>query len=138
MSLRATGTFQLDWDEKEPYDSDEGATLTMATAGHKFQGDIDGSGVVHLIKAMTREPTSAGYVAIERVTATVHGRTGGFVLQHSAISNRGDRELNVVVVPDSGTGRLIGISGSLQINVEADGTHNYTFDYVLDENSDTA
>jgi hypothetical protein len=132
MGLSASGTFDLGWDEKAPYDTDEGATLAMATATHKFHGDVNGLGVVQLIKAMTSEPTSAGYVAIERVVGSINGRAGSFVLQHSAISNRGDRALQVVVVPDSGTGELKGLSGTLDIEVEADGTHNYTLDYTLD------
>lgn len=132
MGLRASGTFDLGWDEKAPYDTDEGATLAMATATHTFHGDLQGAGVVQLIKAMTSEPTSAGYVAIERVVGSIDGRAGSFVLQHCAISNRGDRVLKVVVVPDSATGELKGLSGTFDIIVEADGTHNYTFDYELD------
>jgi hypothetical protein len=132
MGLRATGTFQLGWDEKSPYDTAEGATLAMVTATHEFQGDIDGSGVVELIKAMTPMPTSAGYVGMERVIGSVNGRAGSFVLQHSAISDRGDRMLNVVVVPDTGTGELTGISGRLDIEVAPDGTHKYILDYALD------
>jgi hypothetical protein len=74
---------------------------------------------------------SAGYVAIERVSGTLHGRRGSFVLQHSGTMNRGAPELSITVVPDSGTGELAGLAGRMSI-VIANGAHSYRFDYTLD------
>ncbi|GAA0943999.1 DUF3224 domain-containing protein [Virgisporangium aurantiacum] len=130
MSLRATGTFELEWDEQPPYDDAEGATLATVTITKTWTGDIEATSVTKLIKAMTAEPTSAGLVAVERVTGKVNGRVGSFVLLHNAISDRGDRFLNVVVLPDSGTGELAGIKGTLNVDV-VDGAHNVTLDYTL-------
>ncbi|MDH3786405.1 MAG: DUF3224 domain-containing protein, partial [Acidobacteriota bacterium] len=73
---------------------------------------------------------SAGYVAIEQVTGTLHGRRGSFVLQHTGTMNRGAPSLAVTVVPDSGTGDLVGLEGEFTINVE-DGKHLYEFNYRL-------
>jgi hypothetical protein len=73
---------------------------------------------------------SAGYVAVERVTGTLHGRSGSFALQHFGVMNRGVPELKVIVVPDSGDGRLEGLSGTLAIKIE-NGKHFYEFDYSL-------
>jgi hypothetical protein len=67
---------------------------------------------------------------MERVTGTLHGHSGSFVLQHSATMNRGTPQLSVTVVPDSGTGALAGLSGKMAINIEA-GKHSYEFEYVL-------
>jgi hypothetical protein len=75
---------------------------------------------------------SAGYVAMERVTGTLHGRTGSFVLQHNATMNRGVPQLSIMVVPDSGTGQLVGLTGTFDIQISA-GKHSYTFDYTLPE-----
>jgi hypothetical protein len=73
---------------------------------------------------------SAGYVAIERVSGTLHDRRGTFVLQHTGIMNRGAPSLSVSVVPDSGTDQLAGIAGTMTINI-ADGKHSYEFQYTL-------
>ena len=73
---------------------------------------------------------SAGYVAIELVTGTLHGHSGTFVLQHTGTMNRGTPTLSVTVVPDSGTGQLIGLTGSMNIII-ANGKHSYEFEYAL-------
>lgn len=134
MTTRVTGTFELIWDEQEPYSTEGGVALSKVIVTKTFVGDLEGTSVTELIKAMTPEPTSAGYVAIERFTGTVQGRKGSFILQHSAISTRGEGDLNIVVVPDSGTAELKGISGKFNVVVE-DGKHNYTLDYSLDESA---
>ena len=75
---------------------------------------------------------SAGYVAMELVTGTLHGHKGTFALQHTGIMNRGTPSLTITVVPDSGTGQLTGITGKLNIII-AGGKHSYEFDYTLPE-----
>jgi hypothetical protein len=75
---------------------------------------------------------SAGYVAMERVTGTLKGRGGSFVLQHSGTMNRGTAQLSVTVVPDSGTGQLEGLAGTMTIKIDA-GKHSYDFEYTLPE-----
>jgi len=72
-------------------------------------------------------------VAIERVSGALHGRTGTFVLQHSGTMTRGSPELTVSVVPDSGTGELTGLSGTMRIIIEGK-RHSYEFDYTLGMN----
>src|SRR3546814_7127394 len=83
-----------------------------------------------MLTAMTETQGSAGYVAIEKFSGTLDGRSGSFVLQHSATMTRGASQLSVTVVPDSGTGQLSGISGSLRIIIVT-GQHSYEFDYEL-------
>ncbi|MDQ3282696.1 MAG: DUF3224 domain-containing protein, partial [Acidobacteriota bacterium] len=73
---------------------------------------------------------SAGYVAIERVTGTLHGRTGSFAMQHFGTMNRGEPSLNITIIPDSGTDQLTGISGRMNIII-AEGKHSYELDYTL-------
>jgi hypothetical protein len=75
---------------------------------------------------------SAGYVAMERVTGTLKGRTGSFVLQHSGTMTRGAPQLSVTVVPDSGTGQLTGLAGTMTIKIN-EGKHSYEFEYTLPE-----
>ena len=83
-----------------------------------------------MLSAGTDVTGSAGYVAIEHVTGTLHGRSGSFALQHSGTMTRGTPSLSITVVPDSGTGQLGGLAGTMNI-VVADGKHTYEFDYTL-------
>ena len=76
---------------------------------------------------------SAGYVAMEIVNGTLGGHKGTFVLQHSGTMNRGEPQLSITVVPDSGTGDLRGLSGNMKIRIEAGGNHFYDFDYQIVE-----
>ncbi|HLA73867.1 MAG TPA: DUF3224 domain-containing protein [Steroidobacteraceae bacterium] len=96
----------------------------------KFSGDLEASARGQMLSAGTATQGSAGYVAIDQVTGTLEGRTGSFVLQHSGTMNRGAPGLSITVVPDSGTGELVGLSGTLKINI-VDKKHLYEFDYSL-------
>ncbi|MEO8849729.1 MAG: DUF3224 domain-containing protein [Casimicrobiaceae bacterium] len=96
----------------------------------QFAGDLSGVGNGEMLTAMTQTKGSAGYVAIEQFTGTLHGRAGGFVFQHSGSMTRGAQQLSITVVPDSGTGQLTGITGCLEITI-ADGKHSYAFSYTL-------
>jgi hypothetical protein len=44
--------------------------------------------------------------------------------------NRGAPQLTITVVPDSGSGQLEGLTGTMSIQIEG-GKHSYTFDYSL-------
>jgi hypothetical protein len=71
------------------------------------------------------------YVAMERVTGSLGGRSGSFALVHRALlRDNVPQEWTVAVVPGSGTGELEGLEGTLQIQVK-DGSHRYLFDYRL-------
>ena len=83
-----------------------------------------------MITAFTDTPGSAGYVAIEHFTGSIDGKPGSFVLQHNGVMNRGDAQLTVTIVPDSGTGELAGISGMLEINSD-ESQHSYMLQYEL-------
>ena len=98
----------------------------------QFHGDLDASSTVEMLGARTPIADSAGYVAIERVTGSLHGKSGSFVLQHSGTMTRGKGELHVSVVPDSGTGELRGLSGRMTIEI-SDGNHSYRFDHSFED-----
>ena len=84
-----------------------------------------------MLSAGTATKGSAGYVAIERVSGTLGGKRGSFVLQHSGTMNRGAQELTISVVPDSGSGELAGLSGTMKIIIGPGGKHEYEFEYAL-------
>jgi hypothetical protein len=102
------------------------------TIDKQFHGDIEGLSRGQMLTALTSVEGSAGYVAIERVSGTLHGRSGSFTLQHSSLMRRGEPQQNIIVVPDSGTGQLEGLAGKMVIKI-ADGEHSYNFEYTLAE-----
>jgi hypothetical protein len=130
MSTQARGTFEIKLTPHPPYHTGDGVSLGRITIDKQFHGDLQGSSVVEMLSAGTAVKGSAGYVAMERVTGTLHGRAGGFVLQHSGRMARGQAELTVTVVPDSGSGALTGIGGAMTIEITA-GQHFYVFEYTI-------
>jgi hypothetical protein len=130
---QAKGSFEVKIAPLPPDAGTPDTTLGRMSLDKQFHGDLEATGKGQMLTAGT--PSSSGvYVAIERVTGTLHGRNGSFVLHHSGIMTRGQSQLTVAVVPDSGTDELLDISGNLSIEI-ADGKHFYTFDYTLPENS---
>jgi hypothetical protein len=107
-----------------------GATLGRALLDKRYMGDLQATAQGQMLSAITTTAGSAGYVAIEHVTGTLHGRSGSFVLQHSGLMNRGEKQLVVTVVPDSGTDALAGLAGRLDIRI-SEGRHLYVLDYTL-------
>lgn len=107
-----------------------GASLGRALLDKQYHGDLQATAQGQMLSAVSSVAGSAGYVAIEHVTGTLQGRSGSFVLQHSGLMARGNRQLTVTVVPDSATGQLAGLEGRLDIRI-ADGQHFYAFDYAL-------
>ncbi len=107
------------------------AAVGRFTLEKKFHGDLAATATGEMLTAMTATPGSAGYVAIEQVTGTLAGRSGTFHLQHTGTMNRGVPSLSITVVPDSGTGGLAGLTGTMTISIAPDGAHTYEFDYAL-------
>ncbi len=130
MALRASGTFEVKLSPQPPEDKAEGATLGRMSIDKQFHGDLEGTSKGQMLTAMTDVKGSAGYVAIERITGTLHGHSGSFVLQHSGTLTKGAAQQSITVVPDSGTGQLAGLTGKMTITI-ADGKHSYDFEYTL-------
>jgi hypothetical protein len=130
MKQRAVGTFEVVMKPVASEEDPDGATLGRMSLEKRFTGDLAAVGRGEMLTAMTRTEGSAGYVAVERVTGSLHGREGSFVFQHSGSMNRGDQQLTITVVPDSGTGSLAGLTGTFSLRF-ADGKHHYEFEYGL-------
>jgi hypothetical protein len=124
----AKGTFQV---KRAPIPIAFDATgLGRHSLDKSYSGDLEGTSLGEMVSAGGSVRGSAGYVAMERVTGTLHGRAGTFVLQHSATMTRGTPKLTLTVVPDTGTDGLEGLSGSMRIIIEK-GEHFYEFDYKV-------
>jgi hypothetical protein len=127
---KAAGTFDVKINPLPPYNSSADAKLARMSIDKQFHGDLEATSQGEMLSAGTDVKGSAGYVAIERVTGTLNGRRGGFVLQHNATMTRGAPYLNIVVVPDSGTGELVGLNGTMNIIIDK-GSHSYEFQYNI-------
>lgn len=127
---RAGGPFEITIIPAGPPEK-EGRTATARMELEKrYTGALDASGKGSMLTAVSNTQGSAAYVAIERVSGTLAGRKGSFVLQHAGTMRGGSSQATITIVPDSGTEELSGISGSLALSV-VDGKHAYLLDYVL-------
>jgi len=129
MTKHATGTFEVKLTPEA--DASGESVVGRMTIDKQFQGDINGTSKGLMTMAGTAVQGSAGYVALEKVSASIDGKSGTFYLQHHGIMNRGEGKLTVVVIPDSGTDGLTGLSGTMAIKIE-EGKHFYDFDYTVD------
>ncbi len=130
MTTRASGTFEVKLTPQPADDYFDGATLGRLTIDKQFLGDLQALSKGQMMSAITSVKGSAGYVALEQVSGTLHGRKGTFVLQHSGTVNRGAQQLALSVVPDSATDELIGLTGTMTISI-AEGKHSYDLEYSL-------
>ncbi|MFN2577180.1 MAG: DUF3224 domain-containing protein [Pyrinomonadaceae bacterium] len=129
MTQHAAGAFEVKITPAD--DKSDDKTLGRMTLEKQWHGDLDGASRGQMLTGGDVTKGSAGYVAIEKFTGTLNGRKGSFILQHSAIMTRGEGQMTITVVPDSGTDQLKGISGKLTIKIE-NGKHSYEFDYNLE------
>lgn len=129
VSTHATGTFEVKL-TPQPDAGGPDATPGRMLIDKQFHGALEGTSKGQMLTAGSSVKGSAGYVAIEKFTGTLDGRSGTFALQHSGTMTRGAFQLTITVVPDSGTDQLTGLAGSMNIII-ADGKHSYTFDYTL-------
>jgi hypothetical protein len=126
----ATGSFTVQMKPTREGDARDGVTLGRMSLDKVFDGDLAGTGQGEMLTAMTGTSGSAGYVAIERVSGTLHGRAGSFVMQHSGTMHAGSQQLSITIVPASGTGQLAGIEGTFTLRIEG-GKHLYALAYRL-------
>lgn len=125
----AAGTF----DVKITPQKDEGVgdpTIGRMGIDKQYHGDLVGTGLGQMLAGMGEVKDSGAYVAIERVKGTVHGKTGSFAVHHLGVMDRGAQRLVITVIPDSGTGDFVGITGTMTIEIKG-GSHYYTLDYTL-------
>ena len=130
--MKIKGTFEVKLAPLEfSHQGTDGMKLGRMSIDKTFQGDLSATSKGEMLSALTDIEGSAGYVAIEQVSGTLNGLDGSFILQHFGIMNRGADRLVLEVVPDSGTGDLEGISGTMQI-IREEGKHFYEFEYTMD------
>jgi hypothetical protein len=133
MTQHAAGPFDVKIAPQQPdNDIENAANLSRMTIDKQFHGDLDAASKGEMLATQAEAKGSGGYVALERVTGSLKGKKGSFILQHSATMTRGVPNMNIFVVPDSGTDELKGISGKMKIIIAPGGKHSYEFDYTIE------
>ena len=127
---QALGTFEVKTAPLPADDATAATSISRYSLDKAYRGDLEGVSAGEMMGAGNVAAGSAGYVAIEQITGTLHGRHGSFALQHSSTMDQGNFDMNIKVVPGSGTEQLAGIGGVLTIIIEGK-KHSYSFDYTL-------
>jgi len=130
MTTQARGLFEVTV-TPQAQDDAEGNSLGRMQLDKQFHGDLEATSQGQMLTAGTASGAAA-YVAIERVTGRLHGRSGSFVLRHNGTMTGNSQQLTITVVPESGTGELAGLDGEMTITW-VDGQHHYEFGYSLPE-----
>jgi hypothetical protein len=133
--VHAQGSFEVKMTPGDPTDFERANDIARFTSDKIWHGDFEGVSHGEMITGSTTSTDSMAYVAIERMTGKLNGRQGSFTFTHRATMMKGDApsqgDLSVTVVPNSGTGELTGLTGSLMIHIDTQGKHTWTFDYSL-------
>jgi hypothetical protein len=129
VTTRATGTFEVKL-TPQPADFAQDPTLGRMTLEKQIHGDLEATSKGQMLTGGTDVKGSGVYVAVERITGKLAGRSGSFLLQHTGIMTRGEPHLDIAIVPDSGTGELAGITGKMNIII-TEGKHSYELNYSI-------
>ena len=132
MDHIATGRFDIKLQPEGLSPVAEATGLGRLSLDKQFSGDLQATSQGEMLSFRSATQGSAGYVAMEQVHGSLHGRSGSFVLQHSASMAQGQSTQSITVVPDSATDALQGLRGSMQITID-NGQHSYRFVYQLPE-----
>ena len=128
-TMHATGPFEVKITPQ--VDAAENAPFARMPSDKQYHGDLEAAASGLMLSAGSPQKGTAGYVAMEKVTGSLGGKTGSFVLQHNGTMNGSNRELTITVTPGSGTGQLEGIGGAMSVEIASDGKHSYKFEYTL-------
>lgn len=134
MISKATGTFSVKLELQSASPQADAAVIGRRSLEKNFHGDLEAAGSGEMLSVMTAVDGSMAYVALEKVSGTLAGKQGSFILQHASQMVRGQPFQSIRVVPDSATGDLLGLDGEMRIDVR-DGEHFYVFEYSFSEQS---
>ncbi len=129
---QATGTFTVTLAPMRDPDLPADPAMGRMRLDKHYDGGLVAEAHGQMLTGMGGVPGSAAYVAVERVEGTLDGRKGAFLLVHRGLMRAGTPSLDIAIVPDSGSGALAGIHGTLGIRI-VDGVHHYVLDYALAE-----
>jgi hypothetical protein len=127
----ASGSFQVTMAGEPPYSELEGVVLARARFDKRFEGPLEATSDVQMLAVTTPDPSARAYVALERITGSLDGKRGSFVVTHHGRITGSGAELHIAIVAGTGTGELRGITGTMSVRIEPGGAHFYEIDYAL-------
>jgi hypothetical protein len=130
MRVHVTGRFDVKLIPQD--DTDDPSGIARLLLDKAFHGELEATSRGQMLAMRSADGTSGGYVAMEKVSGTLQGRSGSFHLQHYGLATRGVNTLTLQVVPDSGTAELEGLAGTMNIVVKEGGAHFYEFAFGFD------
>lgn len=128
--MHATGPFDVKLVPQPADEKTNDPLLARMSIDKHYHGELEATGTGEMLTGGDYKTGSAGYVAMEKVTGTLQGRTGTFLMQHSGTLTQGAQQLSITIVPDTGTGQLAGIAGKMDVKI-TEGKHFYELDYTL-------
>jgi hypothetical protein len=128
----ARGKINVKTYEPTTYDEPtEGPALVRIHVVEDFSGDIEGEGVAEFLQT-ARGDDEASFVGVERVSGSIGGRPGTFVLQDEGTLKGATVSGTWFVVPGSGTGELRGLRGEGGFKAKLGEGADITLDYWFD------
>ncbi len=131
-AMHASGAFDVKLTPQPADEKTNDPLLGRMSIDKHYHGELEATGTGQMLTGGDYKTGSAGYVAMEKVTGTLQGRTGTFLMQHSGTLTQGAQQLSITIVPGTGTGQLAGIAGKMDVKI-TDGKHFYELDYTLPE-----
>jgi hypothetical protein len=129
MTKATSAATVANWDEK-PYDeAPDTAATAEAHIAYTYEGALTGEGRARVLMAYAGQ--EAEFVGMERVTATLDGRSGTFVTSQTGSFRDGVARWTWQVVPGTATGDLVGLRGSATAEAPAGNKATLTFEYEL-------
>jgi hypothetical protein len=134
--MQTTSTFTVETfepTELAPPETETGTPVGVARMVKRFAGGLEGRAETLFTSAFDQQTGIGTYVAMESFAGTLDGRSGTLNLAHSATTVGGPERLHelVVIVPGSGTGELVGVTGTGRMSIDAGGTHHLDLDYEI-------
>jgi hypothetical protein len=129
VANHASGSFEVKVTPVD--DKSDDPSLGRMMLDKQYHGDLEASGKGQMLTAGSPAKGAGGYVAMEKVTGTLNGRPGSFVLQHIGTMSNNTPQMTIIIVPGSGAGQLEGIAGKMTITISPTGKHSYNLEYTL-------
>jgi hypothetical protein len=132
-AMQASGPFDVKLVPQPADEKNNDPLMSRMAIDKHYHGELEATGTGQMLTAGDYKSGSAGYVAMEKVSGTLQGRSGTFMLQHSGTLNKGAQQLSITIVPGTGTGQLTGIAGKMDVKIKEGGKHFYELEYTLPE-----
>jgi len=118
------------WNETVTRQVEGGPKITRSLVTYSLTGTIEGDSSLDYSMVYVSD-SKAMVLGYEQVHVAIKGRLGTFVLRHEGAFDGGSATIELQIVPESGTGALVGISGKEQIKADSTNPMKATLDVDL-------